>query len=203
MTQGNLSRRAMLAGASAIAATAAPTIAQAVEHPVSAAHPDAELLALAERFDPLYRAWVDYMTTESLERFELETAIEKVSGFKPGTKWSDAYCEARRDALKTIPDKRSRAEQDARSRELIALMAALDEVAADILTFNADTREGLALQVRALMYHHLDLIEPSLDDDGESDDWWLACFVESVCSFAGVPFPPHRFLADMLREREG
>ena len=80
-------------------------------------------------------------------------------------------------------------------------MDALTELAADILTFNPDTREGLALQVRAIVFHHSDLIEPNLDCDGESEDSWLRCFVESVfCT--GVPFLPYRTCTEMLLARE-
>jgi hypothetical protein len=50
------SRRTMLAGVSAIAATSTTTIASTAKHH-STAHPDAELLEVGERFTPLFEAW--------------------------------------------------------------------------------------------------------------------------------------------------
>jgi hypothetical protein len=59
------------------------------------------------------------------------------------------------------------------------------ELTDEILSHRAATREGLALQARALISSYSEIWEHEHDDDGVLD------FIQSVCAFSGVPFPPY------------
>jgi hypothetical protein len=211
-------RRAMLAGASTIAALAivataaeAKSIAPIAETgsptaPVLRQPDDAELLALAERFDPLWRAWVDQMAADHLERYELELAVEQATGIKlaaVGNDWNretQPYWRARKKALDAIPRDPREKEND---REFGALRDALNEIGADILAINAETREGIGLQARAMLVASFENIEPSFEWDGEAPDEWMRCLLRSLCAYCGIAFPVYRSFTELLIEREG
>jgi hypothetical protein len=67
----------------------------------------------------------------------------------------------------------------------------LNPLAADILSHNASTLDGLALQLRALISAYNETWESaSMDEDEEPEHPWLRDFIESTAGVLGVPFPP-------------
>jgi hypothetical protein len=71
------------------------------------------------------------------------------------------------------------------------LSAELNPLAAEILSYNAITLEGLRLQLRALISAYNETWEPA-DLAGEEDPEhpWTRDFIESAAGVLGVPFPP-------------
>jgi hypothetical protein len=59
------------------------------------------------------------------------------------------------------------------------------ELADEILSYTATTREGLALQVRAFISSYSEVWDTGGVGSGVLD------FIQSVCAFSGVPFPPY------------
>jgi hypothetical protein len=179
------SRRALLAGAPAVAALACGAVA--------AAAADAELLALKAEFDPLFDLW-RAMTIEQnagLEEFEAllheRTGMTRREGWalEEGSPEEKAFRRALHDLAEERahdpdgPDPASQAWEPVRDR--------FDELAGEILAHVATTREGLALQARAFASSYSEVWENAYDGATESATW---NFLTSVCAFAGVPFPP-------------
>jgi hypothetical protein len=182
---------------------------RAITTPLAAIASDAELLALGRRFDPLFNGWVQAMATEHRDRFEFEIAVEAAMGVRladvPVRLTDDSpredhrshrdYWAARRKVAPTFSYERG---DDAAIAELEDRLA---EIGDEILTFNATTRDGLAVQVRAMIFRSREAIEPTLDWQGEAEDPWQLAFLESLAGFVGTPFPPYRSYVEMLLER--
>jgi hypothetical protein len=213
MLQANLSRRSALAGL--VAAPFAVPLASI------ASGADTELLALAGQFDPLFNGWVAHMAAEHRNRFEFELAMEAATGIKledvpvrltddspeADHRFHESYWATRCKIAPTIS--REVSDDAARSvclerspdAEIDEIEDRLAEIADEILEFNATTREGLAVQVRAMIFRCREAIEPTMDWQGESEDPWQRSFLESVAGFVGTPFPPFRSFVEMLLER--
>lgn len=176
---------------------------------------DAELLDIGKRFEPLYRRWTRLMTAESNRQFDLEMAVEKALGVKlvdvPVAPGAD-LCETDEQTRKAYYAARCKVEasiisdcgdDSRRTAAIEKLQSAIDEIASEILSFSATTREGIALQTRVLIYHHHEAIAPTLEWGGEAEDECLRAFLASLARFAGVAFPPFPTSIGMLLDREG
>ncbi len=144
----SLSRRAALAGLATVAT--APAVAGRYERwraHHQANGPDAALLALADRFDPLFAEW--------------------------------------QHLRQTAPTPYGICSDEEHDR----LVGALYPLAIEILSHRASTRDGLALQARAIMSYVPEFWDDAIENlDGNET---AAChFIRSVCAFTGVPFPP-------------
>jgi hypothetical protein len=209
MGQTTTSRRSLLTALAALPVAALPAVAAA------SSKADAELLGLgATTFDPLYHRWVTMTAADERESYELELAIEAITGVplrsahhrRQGDAEETArlrYWQVLRPAALEELRHPDQDEVDAhKATERQALCDALREAAADVLTFDAVTREGLGLQVRAMIVGAYEALTPAFEWDGEPEDSWLHCFLRSVCAFAGVEYPPYRHHVTMLLERE-
>ena len=182
------SRRALLAGApvAAAAALAGTTVANAVA--IGAAKTgddDAELLSLAAEFNPLFASWKKMTIEQAADLEAFEEFLEQEAGMSR----DEAYC-LERDSpeLKAYNETLHRCvravDRPGRSYKRETWEPVRDrfyELAEDILSYEASTREGLALQAQAFASSYSEVWE---NDDG------VRAFVECVCAFAGVPFPP-------------
>ena len=79
----------------------------------------------------------------------------------------------------------------------------MDEIAINILAIDATTREGIAVQTKAVIYRHIEGISATLEWNGEAECDDLRRYLASVSAFAGVAFPPYRTFVEMLLDREG
>jgi hypothetical protein len=71
-----LSRRTALAGLAGVAAAGASAL-PAAAGVLSGENPDAELLALAGRFDPLFAEWCAHSLASDLDYFDVERLVEE------------------------------------------------------------------------------------------------------------------------------
>jgi hypothetical protein len=74
------------------------------------------------------------------------------------------------------------------------LLAELTTLASDILSYNANTVEGLRLQLRALISastYYEAWNSASIDEEEEPEYPWTHNFIESAAGVLGVPFPPY------------
>jgi hypothetical protein len=142
----NLSRRAALAGLAGVAA-ALPAPAAGVGND----HPDAELLALAGQFEPLFCEYCALRLASDLDYLEFEALVDRATGIKrdaiPEMNDDPSGYWLARDALANKDHGPGRFDPDRNER----VTDQLYPLAGKILSYNASTREGLALQVRAIM----------------------------------------------------
>jgi hypothetical protein len=195
-------RRALLTGAPAAAAGAllAGTAINAVAIGMAKAGEagdDAELLALAVEFDPLFEAW----RKMSIEQHADVTACNALLHKKTGLTQAEARVldkdspewHAYRQKLESCSGGDDPHFYDEETWEPVR--DRFYELAEEILSFEATTREGFALQVRAFT--------SSYSEVWEYDESGMANFVECVCAFAGVPFPLYgdEDVADLVDRR--
>jgi hypothetical protein len=174
----NPSRRAVLAGAPAIALTAG-TLPAAL-----AASGDAELLALKPEFDRLFELW-RAMTIEQRTGLEEFNAIlrEKTGMTRCEARALDrdsVEAEAYYQTLDALSEERASRSRD-HTEAWEPIRDRFYELADEILTHKATSREGLALQARAFVSAWSEVCD---DEDGVQN------FLASVCAFLGVQFPP-------------
>jgi hypothetical protein len=180
-----LSRRSALAGLSLLtAATAAPIAAGA------ALGDDAELLALAAEFEPLYAEWLGLMVIQETGRAKFESLMAPRMQARLGdAEYSlKEWCDARRSAFDEIerdgldPDNEDLPWDDFHDR----FFPVFDE----IFSYLATTREGLAIQVKALLCREMSIwIDEQDEDEGDPDHDHIRTLVEGVCLVVGVQFP--------------
>jgi hypothetical protein len=185
------SRRALLAGAPAAAlaiGTAVNGLAIAAGGLPTQAGDDAELLALAVRFDPLFDEWVRQKKAASAISDDFEERLQRATGLTRAEaaplRWEDPAWNAYHDMIGQISRMPDRVRWDE-----AAWVRLRDEMYPDeILSFDAESIAGIKLQVRALMAAYDDETWAS-DDDGPVHPA-MSNFIQSVCAFTGVPFPP-------------
>jgi hypothetical protein len=177
------SRRGVLMGLAAAATVPAAALATAIGSLPTSLDADAELLALTVSFDPLFEAWRNMFVQqeedlqEFNERLQRETGMSRAEANRltSGSPELAAYCQI----LHECAGDREFKHYDREAWEPIS--DRFYAVAEEILSYRASTREGLALQVRAFISSYSEIWE---------DDHGARAFVECVCAFAGVPFPP-------------
>jgi hypothetical protein len=189
-----LSRRAALAGLAGAAATGAALPAAASVLGVD--NPDAELLALATQFDLLYEEWRAHSIASRLDHVEFEAELVRRTGMTRAEAppfWSNEGKQSQHPYWRAFDGIHeagiaNRFDCDDHTATMDELRPCADE----ILSYAAITREGLALQARAWMARYDDLWDSDPDDD---PDYPLTRnFIENVCKFVGVPFPPYPML---------
>lgn len=189
-TSTNLSRRSALAGlAGAAVAGVAPAIAVAGD--------DAELLALKAKFDPLFATWVNMKVEERDRHNSIVELYERATGLRyvdhPATNWDDPVFVAHQRAWdKSIRDYYREHDGQSESDAWDDLLAELNPLASEILSYNASTIDGLRLQLRAMISAYDESWDPvgHEPDEGRPEHPWLANFIESAAGALGVPFPP-------------
>jgi hypothetical protein len=172
-----MSRRSILARAAAGTAIAALPVR------ASAEGPDAELLALCPQFEAVYAELVRLERRSFQDRLEFEALVEAATGIKladaPPLAGESEYSQIRNKIAK---DDSRGADADAEI-DWNSFHAHLYPLVDEILAYNATSREGVALQLRAFLCTDYDLWE----DPGDER---IAYLIESVCAFVGVDFPP-------------
>jgi hypothetical protein len=170
-----LSRRSALAGLSLFATASVATIAAG-----AAMGDDAELLALAAQFEPLFVEWLELKTTQDQRRANFEALLAPIMQAHLGAECtSDQRRDARQSAIEEIerdgldPDKEDLPWDDFHDRFFPLFH--------EIFSYLATTREGLALQIKAILCRDM--------DGWEYDDEHIGTFVEGVCMLVGVQFP--------------
>jgi Phage related protein len=162
---------------------------------------DAELLALKAKFDPLFATWVA-MSAAERERHRLCVGLyERETGLKwddrPAINWNDPAFVASDEAWQRASDMFDHAEdedEDEDEREpWEKLLDKLNPLAAEILSYNASTLDGLRLQLRALISAYNETWEPAGTDDEDEEPEYpcMRNFIESAAGVLGVPFPPY------------
>jgi hypothetical protein len=172
--------------------SALPLSLLARPHAVAPLNADAELLALAPAFDRLYRQWVRLQTAENTARLRYEAAVERQTGIAyldaPDVKTNPGYWRKRRSIAAAMHYEETSFDEFER-----------DPIIDDILSHKASTRDGLALQVRAMILQRHEAWVPTICWQGEAEDPAFKDFLASVAGFAGVQFPPFRPFLDTLR----
>jgi hypothetical protein len=195
-----LSRRNALAGLAGIAAGGAAVL-PAAAGVLTGEHSDADLLALASEFDPLFEEWRALKVASLLDHEEFEAELVRRTGLTR----AQAPCGH-------VPDREGREQHpywgqfekihaDGIGRRVEpgrwdTLLEALNPLADEVLEFRATTREGLALQVKAFIASYNQCYESSCfelegDDDEEPCSWAVRRLIVSLCDSVGVQWPPY------------
>lgn len=186
----NLSRRLLLARsmpALAVAAAAMPAAATALGGlPAGDTGDDDELLALKPEFDEVFEQWwqqhLDWEAHSRVFEAELErrTGMTRAQGWKlletDRAEWEDTYNATMSAILDEDIDPHHGGIGDEESSRRTAKRY---ELIVPILGQKAITREGLALQCRAMI----------MDNCGDWHDERTAQFVASVAAFTGAELP--------------
>jgi hypothetical protein len=163
-----------------------------VLHAAPALNADAELLALAPAFNRLDGRWRRLRATENAGRLKYEAAVERQTGIRyldaPNVKDDPGYCRKRRSIAAAMKHEEKSLDEFER-----------DPIIDDVLSHSASTRDGLALQVRAMILQRHEAWEPSIHwPNCEPEDPSFRDFLASLAGFAGVHFPPFRSFLDTL-----
>jgi hypothetical protein len=195
-TDSTTSRRALLAGAPAVAAAALAvgTAANGLAITTTSPSGDGELLALKPEFDRLFDEWVMRHLKEQAEHRDYVAYHESVFGFAPAEApdidWDDpAYVEYDA-AWHSMWEAWKRQERDPDLLEWGKFHEVFFPVTDEVLSHTATTLDGLKLQTRALISAYHETWRPTGWDETEPDDPWLRDFVRSACNALGIPFPP-------------
>lgn len=180
------SRRGLLMGFASAVTVPAPALAAAIGGLPASLDDDAELLALTVSFDPLFESWRNMFVQQGTDVEEFEKYLQRKAGMSRAEadrldRHSPEYAAYHRILDECIYDRRGEGSDHYDSEAWEPVSDRFYDIANEILSYRASTREGLALQVRAFISSYSEVWE---DDHGARD------FVECVCDFAGVPFPP-------------
>jgi hypothetical protein len=178
-------RRALLAGAPAVAmaalavGTAVNGLAIAAGALPTQAGDDADLLALRDRFDPVYEEWkfCTVAAQADLDDFNALVDCETVGMEVDGPE----YLKVREQLAR-----KGRVGRRLDIGQCDRMNTQLYPFADEILSFRSVTLEGLRLQVRAYISSYSESWDPE-----ECADDWSRNFVEVICAFTGVEFPPY------------
>jgi hypothetical protein len=194
------SRRALLAGAPAVAAVAlaAGTAANGLAIVATSPSGDAELLALKPEFDRIFDTWLAKKLSEHANQREYVANHVRVFGFPPedapAIDWDDAEYVTYDATWKQKYDEELRTTGDARDPNLDdwdEIHEVLFPLADEVLSHTATTVDGLRLQTRALISaYDSETWSPLGWNDDEPENPRLRDFVQSVCNVLGIPFPP-------------
>jgi hypothetical protein len=194
-----LSRRTALAGIAGIAAAGAAVL-PAAAGALTGEHPDAELLSLAPQFDPVFEEWRALKVASNLDYKEFEAELVRRTGL---TRAQAPECFPDREKMEEHPYfgeiERIRADGIANrvgSDQWDTLTWELNPLADEILKFRATTREGLALQVKAVIAAYNECYEDDFDDDDDPCRWALRQLLASLCYAVGVQWPPFDLTAE-------
>jgi hypothetical protein len=184
-------RRALLAGAPAVAAAAlaAGTAANGLAIAATSPSGDAELLALKPEFDRLFDEWVWRQLRNQAEHKDYVARHERVFGFPPAD--APDRGDPERAAYNVLRDKMDDdyPHRDPDLKEWTEFHAAFNPLVDKVLSHTATTLDGLKLQTRALIVgYDVETWQPAEWDQAE--DPQLRGFVQSACNVLGIPFPP-------------
>ncbi len=182
-----LSRRRLLSAVPAVAATMAPAAASFDKCSGAlgglAMGADAELLALKPAFDEVFAEWWQQHLDDAAHRIPFEAELERRTGMTRAqswellrtdrAEWEATYEPPMEEMFKENPS------EDIDDEESNRRCAKRYELIDAILDFTAATREGLALQCRAMI----------MDNFGDWHDGRTPQFVASVAAFAGAELP--------------
>jgi hypothetical protein len=182
MTDFRTSRRSLLASVPAAALAVTPAMATALGVPTMLAGADTELLALRDEFLSLFERWRNMTVQQTADLEEFEERLQQEAGMSR----AEADClERGSPELKAYHEILHRCVSDSSHYDPQAwepVEKRFYALAEEILSYRASSREGLALQARAFISSYCEIWE---DSDG------ARAFIECVCAFAGVPFPPY------------
>jgi len=161
---------------------------------------DAELLAMAPRFEALYEQWIDYTVADYLRRKRFRTEIERRTGVpfheaptpepldqeeRAAHPYWGVWHQVYREMNPTDAE-------DANGDEPRTFMDDLHEMAEEILAHRPTTRAGLRLQVLALASSFEEIWENGDDETATGP----AAFLASMASFCDVTWPPYMLPSD-------
>jgi len=145
---------------------------------------DAELLAFKPQFDPLFERWRKMSIEQRADIKDFEALVREKTGMTRAESEVLDQDDPEREAYRQTRMDLCGADRDCHyDREAWEPVSdQFHAVAGEILSHRATTREGFALQVRAFISSFSELweCESHLDD-----------FIECLCAYAGVPFPPY------------
>jgi hypothetical protein len=181
MSPTELSRRALVRGATALPAVAGlsatiPTLASTADNP------DAELLALRAQLDRVCEQWLAQRALDDEDSAILEAKVFAETGiaYRDAPAITDenrnaGYWAARYKVIDETPDGR-----DPELEEWGRIHDRMYPLIDKILAYKARTIPGLAIQAQAMALSH-----PELWDEDE-EDCHYRLFIEAVCAFVGV-----------------
>jgi hypothetical protein len=187
------SRRALLMGFAAAAAPIAPALANALSEAPTGLDADAELLSLKPDVDDVLGQWIRQYTKDWVDHQEFEKAHLARFGFgRDDAPERDApeYVAYDREIRRLISEYHAgRSEDELELRHWDRLTDKLYPLAEEVLSYDANTLDGLRLQTRVLIIYHQEIWSPLSWSDDESSHP-MCGFFESPCGVLGVPFPP-------------
>lgn len=192
------SRRALLAGAPAVAAAAlaAGAIANAaVLGLADEVGDDAELLALKPQVDDALGEWIFQHTKDCRDRREFGRLHLARFGFElddaPEIDWNDpGYLAYDREIRRLVDEHHSGRSQDELDLgHWDRIHNKLSPLVDEVLSYNASTLDGLRLQTRVLIICQHEIWSPTHWSDDELKHP-MCDFFESLCGVLGIPFPP-------------
>jgi hypothetical protein len=181
MSHANLSRRALVRGATALPAVAGlsaaiPALASATDNP------DAELLALGAQLDRICEQWLAERALDDKDRaiFEARVFAETGIAYRDAPAITDenrdtGYWAIRDKVIDETPH------HDPDLMEWGRIHDRMYPLVDKILGYKAQTVAGLAVQVQAIAISHTELW-----DEDEEDCYRHRLFIEAVCAFVGV-----------------
>ena len=153
------------------------------------ARDDPELLTLKVKFDPVFARWVKMKVEDLNEHNDLVERYERTTGLRfadrPAINWDDPAWVAYWEGWSKCSD-----DDDDPDDTWDHLLAELNPLADEILSYNASTLDGLRLQFRVLISAYNETWEPAGYEDEGPEHPWLRNFIESAAGPLGVPFPP-------------
>ncbi len=183
MSHTNLSRRALVRGATALPAVAG--LSAAIPALASAAdNPDAELLALSPQLDRICEQWLAQRALDDEDHaiFEARVFAETGIAYRDAPAITDenrntGYWAARDKILEENPRDD---DPDPELTEWDQIHDRMYPLVDKILAYKAQTVAGLAVQAQAMAVCH-----PELWDEDE-EGFRHRLFIEAVCAFVGV-----------------
>jgi hypothetical protein len=146
------------------------------------------LLALAPQFEPLFAEWQHRRMIEWGEYCEIESRTKAALGpaaSKPSMPDPDhPYYLTRHQVIEALDFPNDNDEGDDR------LFNRIHAFAEEVLSWEAETMEGLGFQIRVMMCAYPDIWEPTGYDDDAPDDGLFARVIEDICRLCGIKFPP-------------
>jgi hypothetical protein len=183
----SFSRRQALAGIStALAGAGAPAAAAVL--PAAIPQTDPKFETLVAQFEPLFAEWCRHSYASTLDFLEYDIAFYKRIGIERGAAVN------RRDHADILYElsEDSRIANRFESEPYDRCVDLAFPIADEILTYEVETREELALQAQALfMLHHCEM----------QDD--LRQFLKNVAAFCGTKLPDDPTEADLVADAKG
>ena len=183
-----LSRRTLVTSAAALPALAVPAFASGALGPD---HPDAELLRLGAKLDPIIRRWAAKRAVEVQWHAEWEAICERAGlpRIEGGTIADDDWHahQEKRWAIRPAHEEEDEVDERGWSVDWMDILETLDTLTKEIISRKAQTVSGLAVQARAMTVYYSELWDGGRSDDDPQDH---RNFIEAVCAFVGITPEP-------------